>query len=196
METRPLSDLIAALRKGDGNGCRHANALMQEAADALMANQGAIVNSIIERTRTEATDDEREAQIPALIRELRMAQGDGSDWTEDLFARAADGLEVLLRRSGVPEPRATWVHCSPALLARGLSCASTVRRTCACEPVNGGHDHLVSEPQGKPSDTDLIAWHVEQVEALRPFIRSSAHLHAAMMHAATVRALRAAGGAR
>lgn len=51
-----LSDLIAALRKGDGNGCRHANALMQEAADALMANQGAIVNSIIERTRTEVPE--------------------------------------------------------------------------------------------------------------------------------------------
>lgn len=30
---------------------------MQEAADALMANQGAIVNSIIERTRHEATDE-------------------------------------------------------------------------------------------------------------------------------------------
>lgn len=43
------------------------------------------------------------------------------------------------------------------------------------------------------SDTDLIAWHAEQVEALRPFTRSSAHLKAAMIHAATVRALRAKG---
>lgn len=47
--------------------------------------------------------------------------------------------------------------------------------------------------------SDLIAWHVEQVEALRPFTRSSHHLKAAMMHAATVRTLRAAaeaGGVR
>lgn len=49
------------------------------------------------------------------------------------------------------------------------------------------------------TDADLISWHVEQVEALRPFTRSSHHLKAAMMHATTVRALRAAaeaGGVR
>lgn len=34
-------------------------------------------------------------QIPALIAELRDASGDGSDWTEDLFSRAANGLEEL-----------------------------------------------------------------------------------------------------
>ena len=39
-------------------------------------------------------------------------------------------------------------------------------------------------------DNDLIAWHVEQVDALCTFRRSSARLKAAMMHAATGRALR------
>lgn len=43
------------------------------------------------------SDDEIIAQIPALIAELRMAQGDQTDWTEELFANAAEGLEVLLR---------------------------------------------------------------------------------------------------
>lgn len=43
-----------------------------------------------------------EAQIPALVRELRMNQGDGSDWTEDLFSRSADALE-LLQRAAVRE---------------------------------------------------------------------------------------------
>lgn len=110
METRRLSDLIAALRKGDGNGCRHANALMQEAADALMANQGAIVNSIIERTRHEATDDEREA----LLMEARRAQravflATDADVAEDLsriIRGLADALEACSRRSEVPEPSA------------------------------------------------------------------------------------------
>lgn len=69
----------------------------------------------------------------------------------------------------------------------------------------GGHEGFDGEwvgcscqrpTQGEQSDTDLIAWHVEQVEALRPFTRSSAHLKAAMMHAATVRALRAGGEGR
>lgn len=46
--------------------------------------------------------------------------------------------------------------------------------------------------QGEPTDSDLIAWHIEQIEALRPFRRSSAHLRASMMHASTVAALRAA----
>ncbi|WP_315106320.1 hypothetical protein [uncultured Microbacterium sp.] len=102
---------------------------MQEAADALMANQGAIVNSIIERTRHEATDERCDCRY-----------------------------------------RSRGVH--------GVAC------------------HRAREPQGEPSDaqeSELIAWHVEQVELLRPFRRSRNHLKAAMMHAATVRALRAAG---
>ena len=83
MEARPLSDLIAALRNGDP--------LMQEAADALMANQGAIVNSIIERTRHEPTDDEREA-LAYLIQ-----LGYVTDWYE-----AADRiLAAGFRRSEV-----------------------------------------------------------------------------------------------
>lgn len=40
----------------------------------------------------------------------------------------------------------------------------------------------------RPVD-DLIAWHAEQIEALRPFIRSAGHRKAAMMHAATIHAL-------
>lgn len=31
----------------------------------------------------------------AIVKELRLAQGDGTDWTEDLFARAADVIESL-----------------------------------------------------------------------------------------------------
>lgn len=31
----------------------------------------------------------------AVVRELRDAQGDGTDWTEDLFKRAADMIEIL-----------------------------------------------------------------------------------------------------
>lgn len=34
-------------------------------------------------------------QVPALVAELRAAEGDGTDWTEDLFKRAADALTAL-----------------------------------------------------------------------------------------------------
>lgn len=48
--------------------------------------------------------------------------------------------------------------------------------------------------QGGPEVSDLIAWHAEQVELLRPFRRSSSHFKAAMMHAATLSILRASAG--
>ena len=32
-----------------------------------------------------------------LVEELREAQGDGSDWTEELFGRAADAIEKLMK---------------------------------------------------------------------------------------------------
>ncbi|WP_126893533.1 hypothetical protein [Microbacterium sp. HSID17254] len=41
---------------------------MQEAADALMANQGAIVNSIIERTRTEVPEPSADARCCAHVK--------------------------------------------------------------------------------------------------------------------------------
>lgn len=72
-------------------------------------------------------------------------------------------------------------------------CRTCGRGLTAAEILDG---ELPCVTEGEPSDTDLIAWHVDQVGVLRPFIRSSAHLKAAMMHAATVRALRAAGGVR
>lgn len=52
--------------------------------------------------------------------------------------------------------------------------------------------HPIPEPDAgfATGDSDLIRWHVEQAEALRPFTRSSHHLKAAMMHVATVRVLR------
>lgn len=40
---------------------------------------------------------ERKNQFHILVEELRRAQGDGSDWTEELFGRAADAIEKLMR---------------------------------------------------------------------------------------------------
>lgn len=37
-----------------------------------------------------------------------------------------------------------WVHCSPALLQAGVSCAHTPRRSCKCRPESGGHDHFIA----------------------------------------------------
>ncbi|MGB8420184.1 hypothetical protein [Paraburkholderia sp.] len=36
-----------------------------------------------------------------------------------------------------------WVHCSPALISAGVSCADTPRRVCHCKPESGGHDHFI-----------------------------------------------------
>ena len=36
-----------------------------------------------------------------------------------------------------------WVHCSPELLASGISCADTRRRKCTCG-LDGSHDHWIS----------------------------------------------------
>jgi hypothetical protein len=53
------------------------------------------------------------------------------------------------------EHRQDWRHCSPDLLATGVDCADTPRRTCECF-AGGSHDHLVhlasemSEPGGAP----------------------------------------------
>lgn len=41
-------------------------------------------------------------------------------------------------------PAGQWVHCSPALLQAGVSCAHTPRRPCDCQPENGGHDHFIA----------------------------------------------------
>lgn len=41
-------------------------------------------------------------------------------------------------------PAGQWVHCSPALILAGVSCAHTPRRPCDCRPENGGHDHFIA----------------------------------------------------
>jgi len=67
------------------------------------------------------------------------------------------GKLLLDLASALERPVSTdeWAHCSPTLLAHGLDCASTHRRACACEPTNGGHDHI--RPQGVPSDAQVAA---------------------------------------
>jgi hypothetical protein len=35
-----------------------------------------------------------------------------------------------------------WIHCSPALLQKGVVCGDTPRRPCQCTP-KGSHDHWV-----------------------------------------------------
>lgn len=89
-----LSDLIAELRNGDP--------LMQEAADALMANQGAIVNSIIERTRHEPTGDEREALLDVMVM-TKLSDYAATDMST--IHQAVDAiLAAGFRRSEVPDP--------------------------------------------------------------------------------------------
>lgn len=88
---------------------------------------------------------------------------------------------LLSGRSEVPEPGAEeW--------DAGLSDAHS---TSYRQGWRAGRASALAQPQGEPTDSDLIAWHVEQIELLRPFRRSSTHLKAAIMHAATVRTLRA-----
>lgn len=148
METRPLSDLIAALRNGDP--------LMQEAADALMANQGAIVNSIIERTRHTPTDNEREAPIAEVAEAFRQHEG-APTWQDDPVGRDAalrwhmrgykDGLAGF-RRSEVPEPSTECPKCGVRATGQTPSTFYTHHdETC---------DGALEEPQGEPSDALTI----------------------------------------
>ena len=64
------------------------------------------------RMTQEARDDERGYGM--LVRELRSAQGDGTDWIEDLISRAADAIEMLRKR---PEPEITEARIDAAARA-------------------------------------------------------------------------------
>jgi len=53
--------------------------------------------------------------------------------------------ELLCCLQGVntdDQPKGHWQHCSPALLASGVSCADTLRRDCQCVD-KGSHDHFI-----------------------------------------------------
>jgi len=129
---------------------------MQEAADALMANQGAIVNSIIERTRHEATDDEREA-----LNTLYWTHPDGH--TTGLSLDAIDAIlasEVWrFRRSEVPEPSTECPKCGVRATGQTPSTFYTHHdETC---------DGALEEPQGEPSDAQVIERLRGQIEEAR-----------------------------
>lgn len=47
-------------------------------------------------------------------------------------------------KARVAAPAGQWVHCSPALIMAGVSCAHTPRRACDCRLENGGHDHFIA----------------------------------------------------
>ncbi|KTR79136.1 hypothetical protein NS234_01840 [Microbacterium oxydans] len=114
-----------------------------------------------------------------------------------------EGASTMLRSvnehdEGKPGDRKPWsAPVSPysaPLLARMKTEPSAHDDACEADWGTEGQEspcRCSERAQGASSNTDLIAWHVEQVEALRTFTRSAAHLKAAMMHAATVRALRA-----
>lgn len=59
-----------------------------------------------------------------------------------------DGTGCVMNCSGLrptaPAQSGQWVHCSPALIKAGVSCANTPRRACACDPENVGHDHFIA----------------------------------------------------
>lgn len=103
---------------------------------------------VVERART-PTDDERKALVAIL--EAPLTEGSQGRTFSEMLA------DVILLRFGFRSAEHEWSHCSPSLLASGLNCASTPRRPCSCSPTNGGHDHLVSEPQGEPSDAQVQA---------------------------------------
>jgi hypothetical protein len=73
--------------------------------------------------------------------------------SEDLSNRKhAERLRALLADGGKGEAVGQWVHCSPALLNAGVSCAHTPRRACECSPANGGHDHFIAHTAPQAED--------------------------------------------
>lgn len=130
---------------------RTALAVFEKAHEKYLEREDAEYGSVIEQLEAvekahTPTSDEREALA-------RLVFPIPPDATPGAFAYGVADRAILsgFRRSVVPEPSAEeWTHCSPALLAYGLNCASTPRRACACEPANGGHDHLTPEPSALP----------------------------------------------
>jgi hypothetical protein len=51
---------------------------------------------------------------------------------------------ILAASPTAPVQSGQWVHCSPALIKAGVSCANMPRRACACDPENVGHDHFIA----------------------------------------------------
>ncbi|MCK2034467.1 hypothetical protein [Microbacterium sp. KSW4-4] len=163
---------------------------MQEAADALMANQGAIVNSIIERTRHEPTDDEREAEVKSY-----------SGWDADEVARypriVADVIEQLrtrlldeFRRSDVPEPSAGSLdYYDPARQDRisEHDCVFEDGEWWFGHGMPCKHPKLHPEPQGEPSEREVVAALEAWDEARAALAERGDAMHVA---------LRAARGAR
>lgn len=71
----------------------------------------------------------------------------GTTTDEWCHAQARVALDTLANALNIPstvppEPQGIWLHCSPELMATGMSCAVTPRRACECA-FTGSHDHLV-----------------------------------------------------
>jgi hypothetical protein len=103
------------------------------------------------------TDHEPHDHSPALVALTGVPAKHPGSWTVECVACSCgmihgareEAIAAWNRRAPVIADTAgakpgQWVHCSPALLNAGVSCANTPRRACSCSPDNGGHDHFIA----------------------------------------------------
>lgn len=65
-----------------------------------------------------------------------------------LSGRAMGRMEAAIAagKQALEQTQGEWKHCSPELLASGVSCKDAPRRPCECEH-GGSHDHWITHPQ-------------------------------------------------
>jgi hypothetical protein len=134
--------------RGDAYDVGYMSAMVTEAR-ALLADGGkgeAVRAHAIYRTRLEENEGE-EFFFAANWHNDYIAQ-DGERIVSGLFVPDTAPTPECAPREAVGQ----WVHCSPALLNAGVSCAHTPRRACECSPANGGHDHFIAHTAPQAED--------------------------------------------
>lgn len=100
-----------------------------------------------------------------LVRELRDAQGDGSDWTEELFSRAADAIGMLRRDMAEAFQHAESIRswAAESRLARIRDIIDAVEPQSAVGPVGReirvvANSPLPAEPRDWLRERDGHTW--------------------------------------
>lgn len=133
----------------------YARAALQSAIEALQE----------ENALLEGTLESRERNIAEM-----QAENERLELALEKACRKSEEFQARLDAMGKGEAVGEWKHCSPELLASGVSCRDTPRRPCECDH-GGSHDHWIAAPKALAPLTDEQIYNVfaATVEDAEPF---------------------------